>query len=226
MRREPAAALRDFDLAYDRFGSIASEAIVAGSRRMSGVPQKLTCPSLPTPALGECRHRGFARCLVSVSRHAILMMSEGERPHPRRSYRGRSRLHDTADDNTISEHVEVSFIPFAGWARMQRCRHGCRTADIVQGCVGHVVLRGANPAELPIERPTKFETVLNMRTAHALGISIPTSLLLRADDAHPLRMKQAKLVQAARRKAAGLLLWARRRLTPKPRGDLVRSGSP
>jgi len=43
------------------------------------------------------------------------------------------------------------------------------------------VLSGVKPAELPIELPTKFETVLNLRTAHALGISIPTSLLLRAD---------------------------------------------
>jgi putative ABC transport system substrate-binding protein len=51
-----------------------------------------------------------------------------------------------------------------------------RLSSIVAG----KVLHGANPAELPIERPTKFETVLNMRTAHALGISIPTSLLLRA----------------------------------------------
>ena len=49
-------------------------------------------------------------------------------------------------------------------------------------CRGCKVLRGANPAELPIERPTKFETVLNMRTAHALGLSIATSLLLRADE--------------------------------------------
>src|SRR5437660_10059317 len=52
----------------------------------------------------------------------------------------------------------------------------------LRGIVAGKVLRGANPAELPIERPTKFETVLNMRTAHALGISIPTSLLLRADE--------------------------------------------
>jgi putative ABC transport system substrate-binding protein len=52
----------------------------------------------------------------------------------------------------------------------------------LSGVVAGKVLRGANPAELPIERPTKFETVLNMRTANALGLSIPTSLLLRADE--------------------------------------------
>ena len=50
------------------------------------------------------------------------------------------------------------------------------------GVLAGKVARGVDPATLPIERPTKFETVLNMRTAHALGISIPTSLLLRADE--------------------------------------------
>jgi putative ABC transport system substrate-binding protein len=50
------------------------------------------------------------------------------------------------------------------------------------GVLAAKVLRGTNPGELPIELPTKFETVLNMRTARALGISIPTSLLLRADE--------------------------------------------
>jgi len=50
------------------------------------------------------------------------------------------------------------------------------------GVLAGKVARGVDPATLPIERPTKFETVINMRTAHALGISIPTSLLLRADE--------------------------------------------
>ena len=50
------------------------------------------------------------------------------------------------------------------------------------GVLAGKVLRGANSAELPIERPTKFELVINLRTADALGLSIPASLLLRADE--------------------------------------------
>jgi putative tryptophan/tyrosine transport system substrate-binding protein len=43
------------------------------------------------------------------------------------------------------------------------------------------ILRGAKPADVPVEQATNFETVLNIRAAKSLGVTIPTSILLRAD---------------------------------------------
>ena len=62
--------------------------------------------------------------------------------------------------------------------------YGANNADLFRRAGDYVdkILRGAKPAELPVEQPTRFELAINLTTAKALGLTIPEAFLLRADE--------------------------------------------
>ena len=99
-------------------------------------------------------------------------------------------------DPLIGEH-RAEVIAFAASARLPASydqpnmaregglvAYGPLLAEHYVMAAGYVdkILKGAKPADLPVEQPTRFELVVNLKTAKALGLTIPQSLLLRADE--------------------------------------------
>ncbi len=94
--------------------------------------------------------------------------------------RHRARLADLAIKNRLPtmygnrEEAEAGGLMSCGANFASQFRQAAVYAD--------KILKGAKPADLPVEQPTKFELVINLKTAKALGLTIPHSLLARADE--------------------------------------------
>jgi putative tryptophan/tyrosine transport system substrate-binding protein len=93
-----------------------------------------------------------------------------------------------ANRRRIADFVVQRGIPAVGHDRSLAVdgllmAYGPSIADTYRRGAAYVdkILKGAKPADLPVEQPTKFELVINFKTAKALGLTVPPSLLLRAD---------------------------------------------
>jgi putative ABC transport system substrate-binding protein len=92
----------------------------------------------------------------------------------------RKKLVDLAAESRLPAMYENRWYAEAGGLMA----YGASFSDLYRRVAGYVdkILKGAKPADLPVEQPTKFELVINLKTAKALGLTIPPSLMLQADE--------------------------------------------
>jgi putative ABC transport system substrate-binding protein len=96
-----------------------------------------------------------------------------------------SEVHADAMVAAAARHRLPAIYPTRNYpARGGLLSYGVDAVDITRGAAGYVdrILRGEMPSDLPVQLPTKFELVINLKTAKALGITVPQALLVAADE--------------------------------------------
>jgi putative ABC transport system substrate-binding protein len=161
----------------------ATRVTVLVNPRNPSTAEQLGALRAAAPALGlevqpvQVERSGeYADVFAAIARtraDAIIVPSDPE------FFRDRRGLVDlAAERRTPASYEWREFVEIGGLMS-----YGSNLGDLAARVAVYVdkILRGAKPADLPVEQPRKFELVINLRTAKALGLTIPPSLLLRAD---------------------------------------------
>jgi putative ABC transport system substrate-binding protein len=122
----------------------------------------------------KAEYRRVFEAMTQSHAHAIIVNDQPE------NYAHRRLIVDLANDNRLP-----GVYPWRGYAEVGGfMAYGINTADMFLRAAGYVdqILRGTKPGDLPIYQPTKFELVINLKTAKALGIDVPPTLLTLADE--------------------------------------------
>lgn len=150
-------------ISADQFSAAERRAKVLG---LDIVSIKLEKPPYDIPA-------AFRRIAESGAQQLLTLSSPFFGPHAR-----------TIVELAIQHRVPTMFI-FRGYAELGGLMsYGADNVAMYRQTARYVakILNGAKPADLPVEQPDKFELVVNLKTAKAIGVELPTSILLRADE--------------------------------------------
>src|SRR5437016_10968947 len=132
---------------------------------------------------GEPREREFLQLLPARSRASVSLTRDRPGTHPVGEYRrDRTRHLIVALAARHRLPAVYSVRPFVTAGGLMS--YGVDFADMFRQAASYVdrILRGDKPADLPVQAATKFETVVNLKTAKALGLTVPPGLLVAADE--------------------------------------------
>jgi putative ABC transport system substrate-binding protein len=160
-----------------RFGAIWDTAHQAAMLALRETQEAARLLGIAVDAVGVRRAGEFEGALASLAHGAVVPVMVISSPL---FYAARTRIAELAISNRLATMTPERDYAEAGGL----LSYG---SDFAIGfrCAAYFadkILRGAKPADLPIEQPTKFELIINLRTAKAIGLTIPESFLLRADE--------------------------------------------
>jgi putative ABC transport system substrate-binding protein len=122
---------------------------------------------------GDLYDAAFARA-ISADDSAVMVMPAAEGVVHRKQISDLALANRLPSIFFLREFVQSGGLMSYGPDRSDLFRHAAAYVD--------KILKGASPSDLPVEQPTKFQLVINLKTAKALGLTVPPSMLTRADE--------------------------------------------